>query len=107
MERFMKIARKLCGNSSQYFVSHDGDKFRSIQELGFECQGLDGIAENREAISTTLTQTGADKKSGDELSIIDEDLLSPISPSGSLIGVGLNYHEHAKESNLAVRANPT
>jgi 2-keto-4-pentenoate hydratase/2-oxohepta-3-ene-1,7-dioic acid hydratase in catechol pathway len=102
----VKIARSMFGDSPQFFVSREGNVFRSLRQLGFSCTSLDELCQDLDAISAALARTEDNVEASDEDKVIDQNLLSPIAARGSLIGVGLNYQEHAEESNLAVRSNP-
>lgn len=76
---------------------------RFVDETGytgslFELMGRGGSA---------LAEAGKALAGGREISVVDIDVLPPIPNPGKIVCVGLNYREHAAESNVVPPEHPT
>lgn len=91
----MKIARVATAIGVRY-ARIDGDR---AMLLGVPS----GIA-TPDAISGGYLAPGSE--TGDQMLINSKDLLAPIDRPGKIVAIGLNYREHAAESDLSVPAEP-
>ncbi len=91
----MQIARFDLGGQARWGVVRD--ETVSVVDSALESvmdSGLDGVL----AVGT--------EPGGAEVSLADVELLSPVNRPSKLIGVGLNYRDHAEESGFAIPDSP-
>lgn len=99
----MRIARKLVRGQPEFFLSNNGQAFVGVSELGLPHGTLGELAQNLDSVRNVLDQHPGVVESRP----VDGDhFLQPIFPVGSVIGIGLNYRDHVRESSLQVPNSP-
>lgn len=86
-------------------VSVIDDKYIPLSELGFEGNLLDLIRNGNGAIKE-VKNASQNLKSGAGVSFRPEDLDAPIVSPSKIVAIGLNYMDHASESDMEVPDHP-
>jgi 2-keto-4-pentenoate hydratase/2-oxohepta-3-ene-1,7-dioic acid hydratase in catechol pathway len=99
----MRLVNFRRGNRIEFGVERDGF-VRSLASAGYgsDAEFLAGGAKALEAARALATRTDAE-----QVRLEDVQLLAPVLRPGKILCVGLNYRDHAIESNMAIPEVPT
>lgn len=99
----MRLVNFRRGNRIEFGVERDGF-VRSLASAGYgsDSEFFSGGAKALEAARALATQADAE-----QVRLEDAQLMAPVLRPGKILCVGLNYRDHAIESNMAIPEVPT
>ncbi|GAA2595159.1 fumarylacetoacetate hydrolase family protein [Dactylosporangium fulvum] len=94
----MRIARL---SSAGYAYAFGDDAWVTSTDLGLQTRSLESVASALPLIRSGLTGTTTPAVAA------NRRYECPVTPGGSILGIGLNYHSHIKETGRAVPSEPS